>query len=128
MGDHKPRKRRLSPMQREILWMLESAGAHDLPVVINTLWDLFADTGHEMFLWNVEEAIRDLSRLGYVTFCHDAPQYPLVDPKGTGRLLAISDQFDWNDDRGYWQQGDRRVDTSGVMLQLTDTGRQALTR
>ena len=30
-------KRRLSPLQREILWLLEEAGAQDIIVILNTL-------------------------------------------------------------------------------------------
>jgi hypothetical protein len=66
MWQGKPRKLSLSPIQREVLGMLEEAGEENMPTIINTLGLKFSDLSHEELRRKVGDAVEGLSRYGFV--------------------------------------------------------------
>ena len=53
-------KRRLSPLQREILWLLEESGAEDIIVILNTLRVQGSYSDMAQLLGEVANAMRRL--------------------------------------------------------------------
>ncbi|MCO5169724.1 MAG: hypothetical protein M9894_25580 [Planctomycetes bacterium] len=77
-----PRKRKLSPLQRDLLWALEEAGGEGLATLTNAL------PGREApaFLDHLQEAIAGLERAGLVELQRTLPAGRSGGPPATERL------------------------------------------
>src|SRR5690349_11518557 len=113
-----PRKLRLSPMQGHILRMMESGGAESILTVINTLWDLYRDSGRERFIPEAEEAIQGLSRLGFLKPHRWGESQPLPADEAV-RWLTISTAVCWKEEGEYWLWIDERYNGPGIEYVLT---------
>src|SRR4051812_18322485 len=103
------RKLRLSPVQREIVWMLEEAGAEEIPTVLYTLMTTLPDCSPDEVVAAVEEAVRGLCDLGLVVFGRDyeAPglHYVQIPADEAGPLLAIHEYMGRDARTGTWEWG-----------------------
>jgi hypothetical protein len=66
-----PRKLRLTPLQRDILWLLEEAGEETLGATRASLSPSNPET--------LDTAIRGLVHLGFVTLCEETQKLLLTD-------------------------------------------------
>ncbi len=60
------KKIRLTPTQRDIVWVLEEAGEENLACILNTLLSDAEPQDREALLTGVSEALEGLIRMGYV--------------------------------------------------------------
>jgi hypothetical protein len=125
---HSSRNLRLSPVQREILRMLEEAGEENLPTVLNTLWAVFPDRSHQALFEDAEAAIQGLRQLGLVAFSRDLGKpnlhSVLLDDKSSGALV-LARVVEYDVQRGYWTDY-AGEEPAAIGLVLTDAGRTAL--
>ena len=104
-------KLELSPQQRELIWMLEEAGAEDLRCIVATIKP---DNIHEF-----EHNVRALLELGLIQFYRD-----LARPESRYVALAQSDIDNLPNFQELLNQHDAAV-LAGIML--TESGYAALT-
>ena len=124
------RNLKLSPMQREVLWMLEEAGEENVPALLNTLQALFPDKPYQSLLAEVQAAIRGLWQLQLVAFSRDHGKpnlhYVLLDEAESRHALLLIEEVEYETTSGGWT---RRPGAGAypLGLVLTDSGRTALT-
>lgn len=120
----------LSPMQRDVLWILEEAGEENLPTVLNTLRSNSAGVPDEVLIPALSDALRGLWRSGLITFCRyhggsDAG-WKDISPGEIQRVLAVSDVVRWNEDGGYWQWDEARDGRERVSVVVPEEVLRAL--
>lgn len=120
----------LSPIQRDVLWILEEAGEENLPTVLNTLRSNSAGVPDEVLIPALSDALRGLWRSDLITFCRyrggsDARSEDLS-PGETQSVLAVSEVVRWNEDGGYWQWDEARGGGGRVSVVVPDEVLHAL--
>jgi hypothetical protein len=131
MARARPRKVRLSPMQREILWILEEAGAEYIAATLNRLEKRFPEYSRDQFISTFEEAIRGLWELGFIALGRDYQKpgltYVLVPQQETLEYLQIHEYAKYDQEKDYWFWDGTLGDSVRLSFMLTKEGRQALT-
>ena len=126
----KLRKIRLSPLQREVLWMLEEAGSETLPTLANTLGAKFPHEPRDALLAATQDAVRDLHDAGLVSlgreYVKPGERWKSIPPEEVARFLLLSDVLRWDEERGFWHWDEVRAGTHRVALALTEVGEEAL--
>jgi hypothetical protein len=125
-----PRKLSLSPMQREIVWILEEAGAESIPTVLNTLQAHFSDHTPDELLIVAEEAIRKLFDMGFVSFSRDYEKpnlnYVPVSGEEASNLLSLAGYIHFSKQRRQWEWDDVRGGPYKISLEITQNGMEAI--
>lgn len=120
MGRGTPRKRTLSPLQRDLLRALEEAGSEALDSLANAL----PGSGDPGFLDRLQEAIAGLERAGLVELQRTLPAGRLGGPPAHDRLEpGTALQTLLRRDAALWVATDA---ADAVELVLTLAGRRAL--
>ena len=123
----RPRKLRLSPVQRELPWMLEEAGAEGIPTIFATLRQVPLPAGEELSGVFVHDT-RLLWIAGFIEVCRDyhAPGLHYV-PLSADEHKTFFATFHWDagSHSGGW--GDDSVSLNDISVALTEAGRDALT-
>ena len=120
-------KRRLSPVQRELLWILEEAGAENMLAVFNTVQPAFPDLSEEAPILTVADSIGDLRRLELVRFerMQGGEYVPIPEEESEGFLATYKER--WLEIAcGDWERGGGCRDPEEALLAVTDAGRLAL--
>jgi hypothetical protein len=115
-GTAVPRSRnlRLTPVQRDVLWAIEEAGAEDLLTVWVTVQDAHDSMPRDQFQAEFVDGVLGLSRLGYVRVVRR-----VQGPAGVAVDLPHEEL------ERLWF-GDMRAVGGGVGVEMTDAGYQAL--
>ena len=64
---------RLTPMQRDVLWLLEEAGSCELAVVANEVSHLSTWNSGSDVRFEIAGAVEGLRRIGFVELCYSSP-------------------------------------------------------
>ena len=125
---HHSRKLKLSPLQREVIWMLGTeAGAETVPCVLNTLHEQFPDTPWSELVRSVEEAVKGLLDLGLISFRrfverkHGAPFYVTLEPDEIPQVLSFQTNYARFSETTDWPNSGHLIE-----LEITDAGERAL--
>jgi hypothetical protein len=122
------RKQRLSPLQREVLWMLEETGAEDLLTILRTLHTRFPGLGTTPLLGEASDGLRRLWLAGLIelsTYHAGSPPtwMPLtaeIAEQVWARLFALPVDAE----RWVWP---REIPPPCPEVVLTEAGRRSLT-
>ncbi len=123
----RPRKLRLSPFQRELLWMLEEVGAESVPIIFAGLRLVPLPAGEDLPGVFVHDT-RLLWIAGLVEVCRDyhAPGLPCVRlSDDEHKTFFATFHWDAGSHSGGW--GDDSVSLNDISVALTAAGREALT-
>jgi hypothetical protein len=125
----RPKKRRLSPLQREILWMLEEAGAETIPTIMVTLRSLFPSLSYDEAGTQFAQESRLLWLAGLVELCRNyhAPDLHYVRVSEEEHKTFFS-TFQWSEEKDDWTWESASVTLSDMSIALTDVDREALTK
>lgn len=124
----RPRKQRISPRQNAVMWALEEVGGESLLYVVVEIATQFATEPCELFLWELQEALRGLLRLGWIELGADAQRSNALRPSDKeARELAIQALLLHDPETGQWGWQPGRSAAGEIEVILTDAGYAALT-
>ena len=124
---HVSKKLKLSPMQREIVWMLEEAGSEALTTVLITLHGQFPGMAWRELMKNAEDAVKGLLHLGLVSLRQHVEKerggyiYMPLEPNEVARVLSFQQNYARRNQVRDWPN-----DGSWVELVITGAGERAL--
>jgi hypothetical protein len=129
-GSHQ--KLALTPLQNDILWLLEEAGSETLLTVLTTLIINETITASDSILYDVESAVRSLIRVGFLTMTKDIEKPGsndvLVTPDELKSLQNLRSILDWNERKRCWTWNTDQGGPHPISLVLTPEGFAALNR
>lgn len=85
-----PKRTRITALEKDILKLLEEAGAESIGTILNTISGRQPDLSHQEVLMNTTNALRKLSRLGLIEM-------------GDSTLTNILKSVDWDDVAKCWE-------------------------
>ncbi len=119
---------RLTPIERELLWMLEEAGEENLLSVFNALRSKFPETTDDTLIRETIEAIQHLLAVGFISI--ESPNGFLrigIEERAVREVLAKYEEIWVEIALGMWRRHTGEFAPYPESLVLTDAGRQALT-
>lgn len=125
------KKFRISPAEREVLWVLSEAREDYLPSLINTIYDSFSALSHREMLMMAENAIRNLYRQGFIQLCIETQNQgrrsldplPVDDAK---KSLAIGRLLKWDEEKTCWGWDFDHGGHNITIVVLTEMGAEVL--
>lgn len=124
---HHSRKLKLSPVQREILWLLREAGGETVPHTLNYLHGEFPGVAWRELMQQVEEAVRGLLDLGLVSFWRHIDKerggytYLPLEAVEVPQALSFQENYVRRSQARDWPNNG-----SWIELVITDAGERAL--
>lgn len=91
-----PRRTQLTPLESDILWLLEEAGAESIGTILSDIGVRNALLSHQEVLMSTAHALRRLSRLGLIEI--DGPD-----------LTHGIESVVWNDKAQCWESNQGRL-------------------
>lgn len=119
------RRLRLTPLQRDILWILEEAGEEHVTTLLNTLARTLTSHQRRHVLDATYAALDALFRAGLVESEYERQISDLNTSPGSFpdfRSLVV-----WDENSRYWKWNERLCGRQRLMCVLTDDGRAVLT-
>ena len=128
MAGHRPKKRRLSRIQQELIWMTEEAGEEDLPTAITTLQQQHDNIPPDELLVEAEDALRGLHRAGLISF-ELSPRFGRsrsTSPQDVDAILKLPNLLQYDPKTRFWLWNEGVFGQDVVSIVLTSKGRKAL--
>src|SRR5258708_4496146 len=128
----KMKKMHLSPLQREVLWLLREVGAEGLSCVLNTLAKDLPQVSAAAFLLDVGHAMRDLWSRDLITLTEDRQKpglrfVPLA-PATIRKTLELEKHFRLDRQAGLMTSEECSIKPENISVVLTDRGFAAFDR
>jgi len=124
------KKLRLSPVQREVVWVLSEAGEENLAALLNTVSKKIQANSRLEALMVFENAIRYLYRQGFIDLCLENLEnqkhqlVPLTSDEATE--LSVVRVLKWDVNGGYWCLDATQTGKNTLVVTLTEKGQEVL--
>ena len=133
MPGGRPRKLKLTSIQRDILWEPEEAGGHSFATVVSTAAPRPSRTGSgPRRIQDALDGLHALLRLGIMAVLWEHPHRPATyTPLESDELEQVFDlhtAFYWDEAEGCWRWRYKQDDDRIVTVVLTDAGWRTLER
>lgn len=123
-------KVRLSPIQGQILLILEEAGEEYITTVLNTLKIEFPEVAPGDFIREAEQAIQGLIRASFVSFWREtgktSPSSTPLSPGEVQQIFPLDGLMRWDEQSAFWVWDESRAGSHRVSVVLTESGQRTV--